>query len=130
MVQDVSLVDSLRLRSVIWPADLGPILRLDGVFHAQELGFNLTFEGYVVGILAHFAKPTDPAKRRLWLADAERRLVGSVAIIKHAEDKVTRFGSLKVPVNGKRVPTRSSYEAQEPLADVDAPPSNARVSAR
>ncbi len=61
-------MDSLRLRSAIWPADLGPILRLDGVFHAQELGFNLTFEGNIVGILAHFAKPTDAAKPRSWSA--------------------------------------------------------------
>jgi ribosomal protein S18 acetylase RimI-like enzyme len=48
------------------------------------MGLDLTFEGYVAGTLAHFARPTDPARERFWLAEIGPRLVGSIAIIKNA----------------------------------------------
>jgi ribosomal protein S18 acetylase RimI-like enzyme len=77
---------SVVLRTDLRPGDLGRLLHLHGVVYAQELGLDLTFEGYVAGTLAHFAEPTDPARERLWLAEAAARLVGSIAILKNAED--------------------------------------------
>jgi GNAT superfamily N-acetyltransferase len=73
------------LRTDLQPGDLGRVLHLHGVVYAREMGLDLTFEGYVAGTLAHFAKPIDPIGERLWLADAGGRVAGSVAIIKNTE---------------------------------------------
>ncbi len=78
--------DEVVLRSDLRPGDLGRVLLLHGVVYAQEMGLDLTFEGYVAGTLGHFADPTDPARERLWLADAGSRLAGCVAIIRKTEE--------------------------------------------
>jgi ribosomal protein S18 acetylase RimI-like enzyme len=81
-----SIGDAVLVRTDLRPGDLGRLLHLHGVAYAKELGLDLTFEGYVAGTLAHFANPTDSARERLWLAESGDRLVGSVAILKNAED--------------------------------------------
>jgi GNAT superfamily N-acetyltransferase len=78
--------DAVLLRSDLRPGDLGRVLHLHGVVYAQEMGLDVTFEGYVAGTLAHYAEPTDPARERLWLAEAGTRLAASVAIIKNTEE--------------------------------------------
>jgi ribosomal protein S18 acetylase RimI-like enzyme len=86
MTQEKSIGDAVVLRTDLRPGDLGRLLHMHGVAYAQELGLDLTFEGYVAGTLAHFAEPTDPARERLWLAEAAEHLVGSIAILKNAEE--------------------------------------------
>jgi ribosomal protein S18 acetylase RimI-like enzyme len=87
--------DAFVLRTDLRPGDLGRILHLHGIVYAQEMGLDLTFEGYVAGTLAHFSRPTDPARERLWLAEAGGRLAGSVAIIRNTEE-VAQFRWLLV----------------------------------
>jgi ribosomal protein S18 acetylase RimI-like enzyme len=86
MTQERGVGDAIVLRTDLRPGDLGRVLHLHGVVYAQEMGLDLTFEGYVAGTLAHFARATDPTRERLWLAEAGGRLVGSVAIITNAEE--------------------------------------------
>jgi ribosomal protein S18 acetylase RimI-like enzyme len=78
--------NNIELRWAIRPGDLGRVLHLHGVLYAREMEFDLTFEGYVAATLAHFASPIDPSRERLWLAEVDGRLVGCVAIVKHAEE--------------------------------------------
>jgi ribosomal protein S18 acetylase RimI-like enzyme len=86
MTKERSIGVRVLLRTVLQPGDLGRLLHMHGVVYAQELGLDLTFEGYVASTLAHFSSPTDPARERLWLAEAADRLVGSIAIIKNTQE--------------------------------------------
>jgi ribosomal protein S18 acetylase RimI-like enzyme len=76
---------NIQMRCDIRPGDLGRVLSLHGVVYANEQGFDLTFEGYVAGTLARFADPIDPTRERLWLAELDEQLIGSIAIVKHSD---------------------------------------------
>jgi N-acetylglutamate synthase-like GNAT family acetyltransferase len=60
--------------------DLDRIVTLHGELYAREHGFDQTFEAYVAGPLAEFARSHSPANR-LWIAEHEERIVGCVAIV-------------------------------------------------
>src|SRR4051794_2866811 len=77
---------NVQVRWDIRPGDLGQLLYLHGILYAQEWGFDLTFEAYVAGTLAHFAAPLDTARERLWLAEAAGQLMGSIAVVKKTEE--------------------------------------------
>lgn len=73
------------LRTDIGPGDLGAVVAMHGIVYAREYGFDHTFEAYVAGPLAEFAlRGSD--RDRLWLAERDGRLVGSVAIVGASED--------------------------------------------
>ncbi len=86
MAAEESGGDRVVFRTEIRPGDLGRVLSLHGVVYAREMGLDLTFEGYVAGTLEHFARPTDLARERLWLAEHGPRLVGSVAVLRIARE--------------------------------------------
>ncbi|MGB3692625.1 MAG: GNAT family N-acetyltransferase [Spirulinaceae cyanobacterium] len=73
----------LSLRSYLKPGDLGQILYLHGSIYGRECGYDYTFEGYVADTLSHFSRSYDLHQERLWLAEAEGRIVGSIGIIKN-----------------------------------------------
>ncbi len=85
MADSSSMGAEVRLRWDIRPGDIGAVVSLHGVLYATEYGFDSTFEGYVAGTLGHFGAPIDSLRERLWLAEVADRVVGSIAIIKHAE---------------------------------------------
>ena len=68
------------LRTTLRPGDVGTVVHLHGVIHAELCGFDPTFEAYVAGPLAEFVKAASP-RGRLWLAERGGRVVGSVAIV-------------------------------------------------
>src|SRR5882724_925971 len=70
----------MQLRTTISPGDIGYIIYLHGILYAQEYDLDHTFEGYVAAGLGEFAKSYDERKDRLWLAETEERIVGSIAI--------------------------------------------------
>lgn len=74
----------ITLRHELKPGDLGHVVALHGSVYAREYGFDATFESYVAGPLADFAKAGRP-RERLWLAEVDGRLVGCIAIIASAE---------------------------------------------
>jgi ribosomal protein S18 acetylase RimI-like enzyme len=70
----------VSLRHDLRPGDLGWIVYLHGTVYAREQGFDATFETYVAGPLAEFVG--SPGNRdRLWIAEAEDRIVGCIAIV-------------------------------------------------
>jgi N-acetylglutamate synthase-like GNAT family acetyltransferase len=72
------------LRQDLRPGDLGILVSLHGSVYAQECGFDPTFEAHVACLLAELV--TAPTGRnRLWIAEREGSLVGSVAILSHSE---------------------------------------------
>ena len=71
----------VMLRHDLCPGDLGRVTEFHGVLYAGEYDFDHRFEAYVAETLAEFAHMQRPDRDRLWLAEREGRLVGSVAIL-------------------------------------------------
>jgi len=80
---------ALTLRTTVRPGDLGEIVRMHGVLYAREFGFDPSFEGYVAGPLAEFARRGE-ARERLFIAEDGSRIVGVVAIVA-ASDEVAQL---------------------------------------
>lgn len=67
------------------PGDLGTIMARNGALYAAEYGWDQSYEALVAEILAKFVRDFDPACERLWIAEVEGRVAGSVMVVK-AED--------------------------------------------
>jgi GNAT superfamily N-acetyltransferase len=72
------------LRNELRPGDLGTLASLHGTIYARECGFDSAFEAHVARLLGEFVQGrTD--RDRLWTAEWEGRLVGSIAVVSHSE---------------------------------------------
>ncbi len=71
---------SFSFRHGIRPGDLGWLIYLHGVLYAREYGFDPRFEAYVAEPLARFVS-THTERERLWIAERDERIVGSIAIV-------------------------------------------------
>src|SRR5438105_10043658 len=71
---------AVTLRTALRPGDLGRIILLHGTVYARECGFDHTFEAYVAGPLADFARAPS-SRERLWMAERDDALVGCIAIV-------------------------------------------------
>jgi GNAT superfamily N-acetyltransferase len=76
---------TLTLRHDLRPGDLGRVTELHGRLYAEEYGLSPIFEGYVAETLGEFGKRALPDRDRLWLAEIDGRLVGSVGIVGREE---------------------------------------------
>jgi GNAT superfamily N-acetyltransferase len=74
------------VRTDLRPGDLGSVVRLHGVVHGRECGFDASFEAYVAGPLAEFVLAASP-RQRLWLAERGGDLVGCVAIVEASAEE-------------------------------------------
>lgn len=70
----------ITLRTTLKPGDIGTIVRMHGVIYAAEHNFDHTFEAYVAGPLSAYALSPKP-RERLWIAELDDTIVGSIAII-------------------------------------------------
>lgn len=73
------------LRHSVRPGDIGYLTYLHGVAYAREYGYDITFEAYVAGGLADFFQSFEPKKDRIWLGEANRHIIGSIAIVGRSE---------------------------------------------
>lgn len=71
----------MTIRHDLRPGDLGTVIHLHGIHYAREWGLDTTFEPYVAGPLAEFILK-GPDAGRLWLAESESTIVGSIALVK------------------------------------------------
>ncbi len=62
------------------PGALGRIVSLHGSYYHEHWGFDLFFEAKVATELASFLREYDPTRDGLWLATADGRIEGCVAI--------------------------------------------------
>jgi N-acetylglutamate synthase-like GNAT family acetyltransferase len=74
-VADVTIRHDLR------PGDMGRVIAMHGVLYAEEFGFDHGFEAYVAETVAELGRLARPGLDRLWVAERDGRLVGSIAII-------------------------------------------------
>lgn len=72
---------TVTIRHDLRPGDLGRVAEQHGVLYAEEYGFDQTFEAYVAQSLAEFGLSTERGRSRLWLAERDGRLVGSIGMV-------------------------------------------------
>jgi N-acetylglutamate synthase-like GNAT family acetyltransferase len=75
---------TFALRHDLRPGDLGALVALHGAVFSRECGFDATFEAHVACLLGEFVHKRTELDR-LWIAEWEGRLVGSIAILSHSE---------------------------------------------
>jgi GNAT superfamily N-acetyltransferase len=63
------------------PGDIGYITYLHGILYAKEYGYDETFEAYVACGLAEFVQSFSPDEDRIWLAETNSHIVGSIAVV-------------------------------------------------
>ena len=81
---------SLTIRTELQAGDLGMITHLHGVQYARDYGLDTTFEPYVARPLADFVLAA-PASGRLWIAESDARMVGSLGIVRTPDANVAQL---------------------------------------
>jgi ribosomal protein S18 acetylase RimI-like enzyme len=102
---------AVTVRTTLVPGDLGSLVRLHGLLYAREYDFDVTFEAYVAGPLAEFVRRrTD--RDRLWIAEREGSIVGSIAIVGTSETEAQlRWFLVDPSARGRGLGTRLLREA-------------------
>lgn len=81
-----NLAANIVIRTELKPGDIGSLIYLHGVLYAQEHGWNHTFEAYVAGPLAEFAKSQAP-RGRIWIVEESENVAGSIAIVEVSKEE-------------------------------------------
>jgi N-acetylglutamate synthase-like GNAT family acetyltransferase len=80
-VRGVNMKVKWKIRHHIRPGDIGYLVYLHGIIYSKEYGYDQTFEAYVASGLAEFVKSFSPDEDRIWLAEINGRIIGSIAIV-------------------------------------------------
>ena len=75
---------NITIRHDLRPGDIGILTYLHGTIYAEAYGWDYTFEAYVAGPLAEFARSMGD-RERIWLVERDQKLAGSVAIVDAGE---------------------------------------------
>jgi DNA-binding MarR family transcriptional regulator/GNAT superfamily N-acetyltransferase len=68
------------------PGDIGWIVSRHGALYAQEYGWDISFEALAAEIAAQFIRSYDASRERCWIAEIGGEPVGSVFLVKAADD--------------------------------------------
>jgi GNAT superfamily N-acetyltransferase len=115
------LTSSISIRTDLRPGDIGMVIHLHGIIYAEEQGWDSTFDAYVAGPIAEFAKSRSD-RDRIWIVelaegaeDGERganRIVGSIAIVEASDGEAQLRWLLLAPeVRGLGLGKRLAEEA-------------------
>jgi len=74
-----------KIRHNIKLGDIGYLTYLHGIVYAKEYGYDQTFEAYVAVGLAEFVQSFSSAKDRIWLAETNGQIIGSIATVGHSK---------------------------------------------
>jgi GNAT superfamily N-acetyltransferase len=77
---------NVKIRHELKPGDIGYLVYLHGTLYAQEYGWDHTFEAYVAGPLAEFARSRND-RERIWIVERDGQVAGSIAIVEDSEEK-------------------------------------------
>lgn len=75
---------AISIRHELRAGDIGCIIYLHGTLYSKEEGWDHTLEAYVAESLAHFAK-SHSSSERIWIVEKDKRVVGSIAIVKFSD---------------------------------------------
>lgn len=74
------MASDVTIRHDLKPGDIGYLTYLHGTLYAREYGWDHTFEAYVAGPLAEFARSHND-RQRIWIVERDGVIVGSIAIV-------------------------------------------------
>lgn len=77
----------VNIRYDLTPGDIGYLIYLHGWIYAEECGYNHVFEGYVCKTFYDFLEKYSPEKDRIWFAEINGEMIGSIAIVSHSDIK-------------------------------------------
>ncbi|MEV1178438.1 GNAT family N-acetyltransferase [Nonomuraea sp. NPDC049784] len=80
-------METLAIRRLGRPGDLGWVVMAHGEIYAAEFGWNADFEALVARIVADYASDNDVAREAAWIAELDGRRVGCVFCV--AADQTT-----------------------------------------
>lgn len=75
------------IRTELKPGDVGMLIHMHGWIYAEECGYNHLFEGYVCKTFYDLLQNYSSDKDRFWLAEADGKLIGSIAIIGQSNER-------------------------------------------
>jgi N-acetylglutamate synthase-like GNAT family acetyltransferase len=76
----------IKVRRDLKPGDIGYLTYLHGTLYADEYGWDYTFEAYVAGPLAEFAK-SHSDRERIWIVEKDDKVAGSIAIVEASKEE-------------------------------------------
>ncbi len=82
----MNALQSFQIRHYFNPGDIGAIITLHGTLYAKEYGFDHTFEPYVAIPLSDFALSRSD-RNRIWIAERDKKILGTVAIVQASKTK-------------------------------------------
>jgi len=74
-----------EIRHHIKPGDIGYLTYLHGILYSKEYGYDHTFEAYVASGLAEFVQSFNTDEDRIWLAETNGHIIGSIAIVRQSK---------------------------------------------
>lgn len=84
------------------PGDIGWAIAVHGEMYASQFGWNAEFEALVARLFADFANGHDAAWERMWVAELDGERVGTVFVVRNAEDStVAQLRCLLVDPRGR-----------------------------
>ncbi len=98
-IQDLLSADPVeskayRLRG-LRTGDIGWIIHRQALLYQQEYGWDIGYEALVAEILGGFVKSFDAASENAWIAELDRKILGSVFLVR-ASDKIAKLRLLYV----------------------------------
>jgi GNAT superfamily N-acetyltransferase len=72
------------VRTTLRPGDLAAIIGLHGVLYDREYGFDVRFEAHVAEPLGRAVRRGLMDRERIWLAENDGELVGTIAIVEES----------------------------------------------
>ena len=64
---------------------MGRVVQLHGELYAREFGYDMRFEALVAGIVAGFVDNFDRRRERVWIAELNGEVVGSVFLVRKSD---------------------------------------------
>jgi len=76
---------AFSLRTEIRSGDIGWMVRMHGLLYGREFDFDTTFEAYVAGTMGELDRELSE-RERIWLAERDGRVIGTVAILERSPE--------------------------------------------
>lgn len=111
-LRDIKYED-ITIRHKIQQGDIGYLIFMHGWIYAKEYNYTTAFEGYIAKCFYEFIEQYDGNKDRLWLAEYNGEIIGSIAIFGHGEKAQMRWFLLHPDFQGFGLGKRLMKEALE-----------------
>lgn len=84
-------LDDIQIRNQLLPGDLGYVAWLHGKLYAEECGYLMNFEAYVLESIGEWAHQYDPTKDKVWVCKHQGRIIGFLAAVDRGDSIQLRY---------------------------------------